>query len=89
MKTYYNIYIKPKEGINLAEVEKKMNLSLDWFRYDTSCYVVYSSSDVNKWFERLRPLVDPKGRLFISEIDIHNRNGFMTRDFWDWLKKER
>lgn len=89
MATYYHIYIKPKDGISLEEVEKKMNLALDWFRYDSTCYVVYSTSNTDKWIERLKPLVDPKGRLFICELNIQKRNGWMTRDFWNWLKKER
>jgi len=89
MATFYHIYIKPKEGISLEDVEKKMNLALDWFRYDRNCYVVYSTSDTDKWLERLKPLFYPKGRVFISELNIRNRNGWMTKDFWDWLKKKR
>jgi hypothetical protein len=89
MAKFYNIYIKPKEGITKEHVEKKMNLSLDWIRYDANCYVTYSTSDIEKWMVRLKPLVEPGGRLFISELNINNRNGWMTKDFWNWLKKER
>lgn len=89
MAKFFNIYIKPKEGITTEQVEKKMNLSLDWIRYDANCYVTYSTAGIEKWMVRLKPLVEPGGRLFICELKITNRNGWMTKDFWDWLKKEQ
>lgn len=86
---FYHIYIVPKEGITQEEVEKKINLALDWFRYDNSVYVVYSTSDINKWMTRLRPIVEKDGRLFVCELNHTNRNGWMNKSFWNWLRKQR
>lgn len=86
---FYQIYISPKVGVEEESVTKKMNLSLDWFKYDKSNYIVWSTSDVAKWMTRLKPLVEPGGRLFICEIVSNNRNGWMNKDFWEWLKKKR
>ncbi len=86
---FYHIYIEPKDGVDLDTVTKKMNLGVDWFRYNRSNWVVYSTSSVEKWMSRLRPLVEPTGNLFVCELSIDNRNGWMSRRFWDWLKKER
>ena len=87
--SYIHIFISPKNGITSAQVEQKMNLSLDWIRYTTGTYVVYTTSDVNTWMGRLKPLVEPSGHLFICEINVKKRNGWMTKDFWEWLKKEK
>ena len=86
---FYQIYVVPKEGISYETIEKKIDLGLDWFKYDKALYVVYSTSDVKKWMLRLRPLVEKDGRLFICELNISNRNGWMNRSFWTWLKKKR
>ena len=86
---YYHIYIKTKEGITTDKVEEKMNLALDWFRYDKGLYVVYSTSDVKKWMTRLKPLAESGGKLFICELNEDNRNGWMNKDFWKWLREDR
>jgi hypothetical protein len=41
------------------------------------------------WMVRLRPLVKDDGRLFICELNVKNRNGWMVPDFWKWIKKTR
>jgi hypothetical protein len=70
-------------------VEQKLNLSLDWYRYSNNMYVVYSTSSVTKWKERLRSFVDPGGYFFICELDITQRAGFMAPDFWAWIRKHQ
>ena len=86
---FYHIYLVPKEGVDNDTIEKKIDLSLDWFKYDKSMWIVYSTSDVKKWQTRLKPLVEPTGNLFICEINPKNRNGWMSKSFWEWLKKKR
>ncbi len=89
MSKFLHIYINPKKGITRETVEQKIGLAVDWYRYDENLYVVYTTSDVNKWQERLVNLVQDGGRMFICELNISNRNGWLNRDFWTWLKKER
>ncbi|WP_316634716.1 hypothetical protein [uncultured Flavobacterium sp.] len=89
MKTFIHIYIKPKKGISREVIEKKISLALDWYRYDDNLYIVYTSSDISKWQERLVSYVKDSGRLFICELKISKRNGWLNKDFWIWLKKER
>lgn len=89
MAEYYNIYIKAKVGVTQEQVEKTINLAVDWYRYDDGLYIVYTTTDEDKWFERLKKHVDPKGYLFICKLDISKRNGWMQKAFWEWLKKPR
>lgn len=86
---YYHIYIEPKDGIDYDAVTKKMNLGIDWFKYNRNNWVVYSTSNVEQWMGRLRPLVELTGNLFVCELNIQNRNGWMSKRFWEWLKKSR
>jgi hypothetical protein len=86
---FYHISLIPKDGVNSIAVEKKINLALDWIKYSETSWLVYSTSDVATWMTRLKPLAEPDGRLFICELNVKNRNGWMNKNFWEWLKKER
>jgi hypothetical protein len=86
---FYHVYVTLKDGATEEELKTKLNLALDWYKYDKSNWVVYSTSDVEKWMIRLKPLVEPDGRFFICEIAASNSNGWMNKDFWEWMRKTR
>jgi len=86
MANFYHVFIQPKKGVTRDQVEKKMNLSRDWFRCTPSVWILYSTSRIDKWQERLRPLVEPSGSLFLCRLDISKRKGWMKQEFWDWIK---
>lgn len=86
---FYNIFIQPKNGISEEQVEKVMNLALDWYRYSSMNWLVKSSSNINKWQTRLKPLVEPSGKLVILKLDPSGRQGWMAKDFWDWYDDAR
>lgn len=85
---YFMIYLEPKNVITYEQVEAKMNLANDWFRISSNLWIVYSTSAPSKWYERLETLVEENGRLFISELNIENSQGWMVKDFWDWIEKD-
>lgn len=89
MGNFLHIYIKPKKETSRETVEKKISLAVDWYRYDEGLYIVYTTSDISKWQDRLLPLVKSDGRLFICELNTKERNGWLNKDFWTWLKKKR
>lgn len=86
MKRFIHIYIRPNAGVRKQQLEDKLNLAVDWYRYDDGLYVVYTTSSVEKWQQRLVNLVNIDGRLFICELQINSKNGWMNKDFWDWIK---
>jgi hypothetical protein len=88
MAEFLHIYVKQRADVTRAEVEKKLSLAVDWFRYDSKIYVVYTTSNVDKWQERLIDLVKPSGHLFICRLDIKVRQGWMPKKFWTWLRSK-
>jgi hypothetical protein len=86
---FYHMYLVPKEGIEQAEIERKLNLALDWFKYDESIWIIYSTATIEIWMKRLKPFAQAGGNLFICELNISNRNGWMSKDFWKWLREKR
>jgi len=89
MARFYQVYINPREEITREQIQKKLDIAIDWFRYDSKNWVVFTSSDEDKWFERLKSFVQNGGNLFICKLDISTRQGWMSKDFWDWIDKNR
>ena len=88
MTEFYHVFINPKEGVTRSQIEEEMNLAIDWFRCTQNVWVLYTTSDADKWLTRLRPFVDPEGSLFICRLDISRRNGWMTKKFWSWIREK-
>lgn len=87
MRRFYHIYIDSLQGMTHEEIEKKLDLAVDWFRYGTKNWIVYTTSDENKWYERLKSFVRQGGNLFICELDISTAQGWMSKEFWEWIEE--
>ena len=86
---FFMIYIERDKDIKYKDVKKKMDSALDWYRLNEKLWIVYSSSDPDKWYGRLQKLVEDSGSLFICQLEESNRQGWMSKEFWEWLKKAR
>ncbi len=89
MGQFLHVFIDPKPEITREQIEARMNLAVDWFRYHRGVYILYTTSEVDKWYSRLEDFVKPNGSLFICKLDITVRNGWMSKTFWEWLTKTR
>jgi hypothetical protein len=85
MASLYHIYIEPRADVTLDQIKEKLNLAVDWYKYSKNCWVVETTSDAAKWQLRLKPLVEPDGSLLILKLDLAERQGWMSRKFWDWI----
>ena len=87
MIKFIHAYVKPKKGVTIAEVDAAMDAAVDWFRYSNTCWIIKTTSDPGKWLTKLRNLVDPDGSLLMFEINPRARQGWMSKTFWDWIRK--
>jgi hypothetical protein len=85
---FYMIYLERDPSVSYEDVAEKMNLAIDWFRINPRVWIVYSTSDSEKWYQRLRKLAGESGSLFICKLDISDRQGWITSGFWDWIRKQ-
>lgn len=69
--------------------EKVFANALDWMRYAPNCWIVYTSSDTNKWMERIKPYLKNEDYVFISKIELANKQGWLPKWCWEWLDKKR
>ena len=87
MSKLLHINLIRKPGITDEQIQKQMNLAVDWFKYSSTSWLIWTTSDIAKWKLRLDPLFRPKGIVFICEIDPNNCDGFMNPEGWKWLRK--
>lgn len=85
---FLHVYVIVQDGKTVEELESKLNIALDWFRYNRGVYVLYTTTAAETWKERLIDLVKPDGALFIAPLDMTEFKGWMTKDFWEWIRKD-
>jgi len=76
-----------KGAVDHDALKKKFDLAIDWIHYLPSCWIVYTTSSVQKWHERLKPLLGPRDLMFICKIDIKQRYGWLPKWVWEWMQK--
>ncbi|MDF3980453.1 hypothetical protein P3W23_00365 [Luteibacter sp. PPL554] len=86
---FYAVYIKPSPDASADTIKEAMNKSLDWYRVSENFWIVYTARNAEVLYKRLKPSVKDPGRVFISRLDLTDRQGWMAKGFWTWLKKER
>jgi hypothetical protein len=84
---YYQITAYGYPSDKKDRIEKVIDSALDWYQFDTNCFIVWSSKTPEQWYRRLKPLLGSDGNVLIVGIDQDVSQGWMSQDFWDWLKK--
>lgn len=84
---FLHIFLKPQPGVQNEKIKEQMDLAVDWYKYADNCWVVKTTSEVEKWQTRLKPLVEPDGVLLILTLEPSKRQGWIGKSFWEWLKK--
>lgn len=77
------------ESNRSAELKPVFDRALDWIRYAPNCWIVWTSSDPEKWYERLKPHLKEGEHIFIVKLDISQRQGWLPKSTWDWINKDR
>jgi hypothetical protein len=86
---FYMVYIDRNKDVSYEKVEEKMDLSVDWYRIKENLWILYTTSDAEKWYKRLSPLAKNDGNILICELNINNRQGWMNKKFWKWVRREK
>jgi hypothetical protein len=82
---FYLVYVDRDPTMSLEDVKKVVDRALDWYRLNPRVWIVYSTSSVEKWYARLKPLAKDGGNVFICKLDTSERQGWMSTEFWRWL----
>ncbi len=76
----------------LVELETLFSTALDWIRYDTHCWILYTNSELNVWRDHLRRILPTGNQFLLCEFEPilgEKCSGWMKQSVWDWLQKDR
>lgn len=65
------------------------NIAIDWLRYTPNCWVLYTTASADWWYERIRHHMTQPDRVFICELNIQNKSGWLDNWVWTWINKSR
>jgi hypothetical protein len=73
----------------INELKPVFDNAIDWLRYTPNCWIVWTSSDPEKWYERVKPYLGTGDHVFICAVDMETRQGWLPKTTWAWIDKER
>lgn len=62
--------------------------ALDWLRYDPSCWILYTSTDLDTWRDRIRKITGDTFLMFEFDRTAYV-SGYQPTWVWQWLQKDR
>lgn len=89
MPKFLHIAFNWTSGLKVEELTPEFNKAKDWVRYAPNCWIVWTTSDMETWYARVRPYMKNEDYVFICEINLKNRQGWLPKFIWDWINKPR
>jgi hypothetical protein len=83
------MFKEPLDKERGAEMRLVFDKAIDWMRYGSNCWIVYTNSTTDKWYYRLRDVMRANEMLFIVEIDVSSAQGLLRTWMWRWLQFDR
>jgi hypothetical protein len=71
----------------IKELKPVFDKALDWYRYTSNCWIVWSTNDAERWYARLKPLLDDGDTMLIIPFEFSPMTGFASQDSWDFFAK--
>jgi hypothetical protein len=87
-KQFLHVAFKFSDGDpKFTTLKPVFDKAVDWYRYAPNCWIVWTSSSAERWYERLRPYIKDDDSMFIVKIDPSERQGWLSTSIWEWLNK--
>jgi len=89
MAGFYMVYLDRNLDVTIDDVKKTFDLALEWYRINSELWIIYSTGDAEKWYSRLKKYIKDGGHIFVCKLNIADRQGWMSKEFWNWLRETR
>jgi hypothetical protein len=70
-------------------IKKTFDKGLRWIQYMPNCWFVLSSSELDRWYARLYPLLGDRDTLMITEVDPETLQCWIQMSTIEWLTDAR
>jgi hypothetical protein len=81
-----NCYARP---VPEEQLTKLFDTSLDWIKYAPNCWILWTTTSPQDWHPYIRRVLHEDDIFLICELNMENRQGWLPRRIWDWIRKER
>lgn len=88
MKFFYILTVSSNEYFDSDKLKVKLDLSIDWVKVMPNVFLLESTSEPDKWYDRLKPILSDN-KFFLIEVDIKRKTGWLPQWVWDWLKNKK
>ena len=89
LRRFINVVFEFKDEPDYESIQATLDKAVDWVRYAPNCWLVWTSTSPQKWYARLKPHINDGDHLFICELNIDMRSGWMPKSFWDFIKSHQ
>lgn len=71
------------------ELKEAFDKALDWVGYAPNCYLIYTVKDETTWYRRLKKIAPKDASIFVIEVNMENKDGWLPKSVWAWINKDR
>ena len=82
----YIVVAHPNSGGNFVVIQDVLEPACSWHRVSSTAWVICTDENASAWNQRLAKITQPDGSALIARLDVCDRQGWATKDFWDWLR---
>jgi hypothetical protein len=84
------VFLNQDKNIKEFQIKNMMDKAQDWFHFKNSIWILYTSTSLEKWNERLQSFANEDGSFFISKLDIKESVNYQMPDgFLGWIEKQK
>ena len=73
----------------IAALEATFKKARDWLRYDSHCWILYTSTDLDTWRDRIKNTTGIVNEDSFFLCEFTETSGYMNEWVWKWLAKDR
>ncbi len=87
MSAYLITYDLNRPGAKYDDLYERIKSYGTWCHLADSTWIVISSSSANSVYEHLKPALDEGDHIFVVDITSRARQGWLSKEKWDWIRK--
>jgi len=66
----------------------KERVVTNWWHYIKTCYILISDRSANDLSTIIANNLISNKKFLVAEINLNNRQGWLSQEAWDWIKDE-
>jgi len=75
-------------NIDIDAMVKVFNQGLTWCRCVGNSWLMKTTSDIDRWYRRIEPLLGDEHEVFICRLVLTQRQGLLPDRVWKWIEAQ-